>query len=195
MAQEKQRPPLGKTASKGQRGQQKGKPPAPPLDLEADAEQSKRQQTEGAKKPKSVGQPGGPNVRSMDHSQTREKKSASPQPPSLPLKVEGSEEGENDAHERRRAAPARRRFAANDDVPSIGGLIFALQQKPSNRPFVIAGIASGVWVALSAAMIWTVFSSVFQDISSLVDVFQSTAALSAVAAVAIPIALFWFLAL
>ena len=197
MAQEKQRPPLGKAASKGQRGQQKGKPPAPPLDLGADTEksnlgQSKHPKKDVAKGAKSVGQPGGPNVRSIDHSQPKEKKSASPQPPSLPQKVE---ESGSDAHERRRAAPARRRFAANDDVPSIGGLIFALQQKPSNRPFVIAGIASGVWVALSAAMIWTVFSSVFQNISSLVDVFQSTAALSAVAAVAIPIALFWFLAL
>ena len=46
--------------------------------------------------------------------------------------------------ERRRRAPgqaARRpvrrapQIAANDDAPSIGGLIFALQQKPSNQPF------------------------------------------------------------
>lgn len=97
--------------------------------------------------------------------------------------------------ERRRAAPARRRFAANDDVPSIGGLIFALQQRPSNRPFIVAGIASAVWVALSVAMVWTVFSAAFQEISTLAGLFQSPAAMSTVAAVTIPIALFWFLAL
>lgn len=97
--------------------------------------------------------------------------------------------------ERRRAAPARRRFAANDDVPSIGGLIFALQQRPSNRPFIVAGVASAVWVALSVAMVWTVFSAAFQEISTLAQIFQSPAAMAAVAAVIIPIALFWFLAL
>src|SRR5262245_16285732 len=32
---------------------------------------------------------------------------------------------------RRPAGVPRSRVAANDDVPSIGGLIFALQQKPS----------------------------------------------------------------
>ena len=35
---------------------------------------------------------------------------------------------------RRGAAPSRERIAANDDAPSIGGLIYALEQKPSNRP-------------------------------------------------------------
>lgn len=98
-------------------------------------------------------------------------------------------------HERRRAAPARRRFAANDDVPSIGGLIFALQQRPSNRPFVIAGIASFIWAVLSAAMVWTVFRSAFNEISTLADLFQSPTTVATVAVVIIPIALFWFLAL
>src|SRR5262245_66547483 len=32
---------------------------------------------------------------------------------------------------RRPAGPARAKIAANDDAPSIGGLIFSLQQKPS----------------------------------------------------------------
>src|SRR5262245_57019886 len=36
---------------------------------------------------------------------------------------------------RRPAGPPRARIAANDDAPSIGGLIFALQQRPSRRPF------------------------------------------------------------
>ena len=43
--------------------------------------------------------------------------------------------------------PPQRRLAtpANDDVPSIGGLIFALQQRPSRTPFLIALAASAVW--------------------------------------------------
>ena len=43
---------------------------------------------------------------------------------------------------RRPAGPSRNRIAANDDGPSIGGLIFALQQKPSNAVFKYAAIGS-----------------------------------------------------
>ena len=46
---------------------------------------------------------------------------------------------------RRPAGPVRNRIAANDDAPSIGGLIYALEQKPSGKPFTYAAIASGVW--------------------------------------------------
>src|SRR4029078_1912717 len=34
---------------------------------------------------------------------------------------------------RRPAGPVRGKIAANDDVPSIGGLIYALEQKPSTK--------------------------------------------------------------
>lgn len=102
---------------------------------------------------------------------------------------------EEDAADRRRAAPARRRFAANDDVPSIGGLIFALQQKPSNRPFIIAGIASAVWMALSFGLVWTVLRPALAEVQSVAAFFQSTSAMSTLAAIIIPITLFWFLAL
>jgi DNA anti-recombination protein RmuC len=102
---------------------------------------------------------------------------------------------DDDAADRRRAAPARRRFAANDDVPSIGGLIFALQQKPSNRPFIIAGIASAVWMALSFGLVWTVLRPALAEVQSVAAFFQSTSAMSTLAAIIIPITLFWFLAL
>ena len=52
---------------------------------------------------------------------------------------------------RRPAGPAQRRIAAaaaNDDVPSIGGLIFALQQRPSRTPFVFALFASIAWFVI-----------------------------------------------
>ncbi|MGE0626876.1 MAG: hypothetical protein AB7O43_03570 [Hyphomicrobiaceae bacterium] len=47
---------------------------------------------------------------------------------------------------RRAAAPSRDQIAANDDAPSIGGLIYALNQKPSSKPFSIAAGISGGWV-------------------------------------------------
>ena len=40
---------------------------------------------------------------------------------------------------RRPAGPVRSKIAANDDVPSIGGLIYALEQKPSTKVFRVAG--------------------------------------------------------
>ena len=46
----------------------------------------------------------------------------------------------------RPAGPARDRIAANDDLPSIGGLIYALQQRPSRAPFYFAFGASVIWV-------------------------------------------------
>ena len=57
---------------------------------------------------------------------------------------------------RRPAGPARPKVAANDDAPSIGGLIFALQQKPSNRPFQVAAAASGGWLAIGAILAWAI---------------------------------------
>ncbi len=191
MAQEKQQPPHNKAANKGERGQQKGRSQPPSLDGVGAKNFSQSPKTNNTEKPL-AGQPGGPNVRSVDAARNAEKKNYSSGDGQASY---GNGDSQDTAFDRRRAAPARRRFAANDDVPSIGGLIFALQQKPSNRPFVIAAIASAVWVALSASMVWSVFSAAFQDISSLAELMQSTAAMAAIAVVIIPIALFWFLAL
>jgi hypothetical protein len=52
---------------------------------------------------------------------------------------------------RRPAAPSRDRIAANDDSPSIGGLIYALNQKPSKKPFIYAAAGSGFWVVVTLA--------------------------------------------
>jgi len=205
MAQEKQRPPLAKAAQNGERGKKKGSPPTPPINsggakVQAKSPKLKIPESKIADT-KMSGQPGGPNVRPIAALKNSDEK-----PPINnsynAQRVEGNNAytgpdatNEDDDQDRRRAAPARRRFAANDDVPSIGGLIFALQQKPSNRPFVIAGIASAVWLALSTGMVWSVFRSAFEGLSSPLEVFQSTASLATLAAVTIPIALFWFLAL
>ena len=95
---------------------------------------------------------------------------------------------------RRPTGPVRRRVAANDDAPSMGGLIYALQQKPSNKPFKIAGIASLIWGAIGVAFTIVVMSSQAAGLSLVEILLQPTVFVTA-AAVAVPIAVLWFLAL
>ena len=92
---------------------------------------------------------------------------------------------------RRPAGPARTHVAANDDVPSIGGLIFALQQQPSSRPFQLAAGASGGWLAVGALLVWAMIASDVSGGSFLTSPMMVVAA----ATICLPIALFWFLAL
>ncbi len=58
---------------------------------------------------------------------------------------------------RRAAMPSRDQIAANDDAPSIGGLIYALNQRPSRKPFSIATMSSIGWSVTTlgfAAFFW-----------------------------------------
>ncbi len=96
---------------------------------------------------------------------------------------------------RRPAGPSRGRIAANDDAPSIGGLIYALNQKPSNKPFMIAATASGVWAALGLGFAWAMIGPGLLSGKGLLDLVGSPTFLTGIATVAGPIALFWFLAL
>src|SRR5512137_2384187 len=66
-------------------------------------------------------------------------------PPSPAADPNSGEPTQRRAARRRPAGPSRGQVAANDDVPSIGGLIYALDQKPDSTPFRYAIIASGVW--------------------------------------------------
>ena len=59
----------------------------------------------------------------------------------------GAERGSRRPAKRRPAGPARPKIAANDDAPSIGGLIYSLQQKPSKRPFQVAVACAATWCA------------------------------------------------
>jgi len=95
---------------------------------------------------------------------------------------------------RRAAGPSRNRIAANDDGPSIGGLIFALQQKPSNAPFKFAAVTSLIWAVLGigfAAM------SIGSDPSatSWVALLTRPATFLTIAAIIVPIGLLWLMAL
>jgi hypothetical protein len=97
--------------------------------------------------------------------------------------------------QKRPAAPARAHVPANDDMPSIGGLIYALQQRPSRSPFLIALGASVVWFVLGLILSWAVFQKTFEASGSTADMLANPAIVAVVATVIIPIALFWFLAI
>ncbi len=96
---------------------------------------------------------------------------------------------------RRPAGPSRDRIAANDDAPTIGGLIFALEQKPSNRPFIFAGLFSVLWgglgTTIAAITLWTEIAKG----TTLATVFLSPVFFLTLAAVGLPIGVIWFLAL
>jgi ABC-type transporter Mla subunit MlaD len=112
---------------------------------------------------------------------------------SSPSNSPGAAQGGRRAAKRRAAGPARAQVAANDDAPSIGGLIFALQQQPSNRPFQLAAGASGGWLAIGALLVWALLASDAVPAGS--SVFASPMMVAAAAVICLPIALFWFLAL
>ncbi len=95
---------------------------------------------------------------------------------------------------RRAAGPSRNRIAANDDGPSIGGLIFALQQKPSNAPFKFATVASIVWAAIGVAF---ALASIGTDapVLGLLDLVTRPTTFLTIAAIVVPIAMLWLMAL
>ncbi len=95
---------------------------------------------------------------------------------------------------RRAAAPPRARIAANDDAPSIGGLIFALQQQPTNQPFVMAAAGSGGWLAVGSLLAWAMLSPEIAR-SGFFAALGSPTMIIVAATVLLPIALFWFLAM
>ena len=131
------------------------------------------------------------------------KEQPKPQAKTLPLKTQQEDAGVGDAPEGASAAPSPKHLArtrrpagpppqrrlsapANDDIPSIGGLIFALQQRPARTPFLIALGASIAWFILGGFFAFGVIS----DASS-----TASAVLSSTAAILVPIIIFWFLAL
>jgi hypothetical protein len=92
--------------------------------------------------------------------------------------------------------PPQRRLAtpANDDVPSIGGLIFALQQRPSRTPFLMALAVSVAWFIIGGFFAFGLISTQVSagGVSGLLG---SASALTAAVAILVPIVIFWFLAL
>jgi hypothetical protein len=99
------------------------------------------------------------------------------------------------AARRRPAGPVRNRVAANDDAPSIGGLIYALEQKPTNKPFIYAGIASAVWGLIAIGFSYAIVSAELNAGSTFGDIVAKPTTFLTAAAVVVPIAVLWFLAL
>ena len=94
-----------------------------------------------------------------------------------------------------RAAPGPvRAIAANDDMPSIGGLVYALQQRPSKSPFYLALAASGVWFVLGCLIAWAMLAKNQDTPGGLSDMLSTPTFAAVIATIAVPIALFWFLA-
>lgn len=151
----------------------------------------------------------GPSNAEESSSETAEASAAATRPELPETKEPGASKaggaqdfaGEDSAAPRRRAArrrpagPVRGRLAANDDAPSIGGLIFALQQTPSTKPFRYAAIASVVWVVLGAAFLWLTLSADLGEGQTLMRVLTKPTTFLMLTAVAVPIAVIWFLAL
>ncbi len=96
---------------------------------------------------------------------------------------------------RRPAGPVRSKIAANDDAPSIGGLIYALDQKPSGKPFRYAAIASIVWGLIGAGLGWAILGAEIDQGGSISTFIAKPTTLLSVTAIVMPIAILWFLAL
>ena len=95
---------------------------------------------------------------------------------------------------RRAAGPSRNRIAANDDGPSIGGLIFALQQKPSNAVFKYAAVASAVWGAIACVFALLSLGS-GAPIEGWLDLLSRPTTFFTFAAIIVPIGVMWVVAL
>ncbi len=99
------------------------------------------------------------------------------------------------AARRRPAGPMRGQVAANDDAPSIGGLIYALDQKPSTAPIKYARIASVVWAATGLTFFWMMVSGDLAQGSALGQILAKPTTFLMASAIVVPIAVLHFLAI
>lgn len=85
-------------------------------------------------------------------------------------------------------------LAANDDGPSIGGLLYALNRKPSNKPFYFAAVASAVWLISGILFGYLVLAPDIARVTSFADFVRESTFMTTLASVVGPVLLFWFLA-
>ena len=115
-----------------------------------------------------------------------------------PLAEEPTADGETSTRRtarRRPAGPPRGTVAANDDAPSIGGLIYALEQKPSSAPFRYAAIATGVWTVICLAFSSIILRAEFAEGATFLSLLENPATFLTLTAIIVPIAVLWALAL
>ncbi|MFM2423047.1 MAG: hypothetical protein RL291_1577, partial [Pseudomonadota bacterium] len=95
---------------------------------------------------------------------------------------------------RRAAGPARDKIAANDDAPSIGGLIYALNQQPSRQPFQVAGLLTAFWAVIGVGLL-ALFLFPEMQRSGLAAALVQPQTLLGLAGIGLPIAAFWLFAI
>jgi hypothetical protein len=95
---------------------------------------------------------------------------------------------------RRPAGPVRGKIAANDDVPSIGGLIYALEQKPSNKVFRYAAIGSVVWTLVGLIVGGLTLAPDWQGGQPLSSLLLHATTFYTATAIIVPVAVIWLLA-
>ena len=96
---------------------------------------------------------------------------------------------------RRPAGPPRTKIAANDDAPSIGGLIYALEQKPSKAPFKYAAFATAGWIVICAIFSWIIVRAELEAGATLMSLIEKPSTFLTITAIIVPIAVLWALAL
>jgi hypothetical protein len=96
---------------------------------------------------------------------------------------------------RRPAGPVRGKIAANDDVPSIGGLIYALEQKPSSKVFRLATLGSIIWAIGGLTVGALTLAPQWQEGASLSTLLLQPTAFYTATAIIAPIGIIWLLAL
>ena len=108
---------------------------------------------------------------------------ASPVAKNTPAAVKGAVSSQRPQNVARSTLGPVRAVAANDDVPSIGGLIFALQQRPSKSPFYIALAASGVWFVLGCLIAWAVIARGVEGDSSFSTLLSTPSIIAVIATI------------
>ncbi|MBS0270729.1 MAG: hypothetical protein JSS54_17370, partial [Proteobacteria bacterium] len=122
-------------------------------------------------------------------------------PPSPTAPIKPDNESANDeppsrrVARRRPAGPVRGKIAANDDVPSIGGLIYALEQKPSSKVFRFAAIGSAVWAIVGLAVGALTMAPGWQSGESFASLLLQPTTFYTITAIVAPIGIIWLLAL
>ena len=111
-------------------------------------------------------------------------------------------EESGEPHQERNRPPAdrkgqdrsRARRAANDDVRSVGNLLYALQRRPSSTPYWTALLLTLVWFGLGAAFGLSVWGDDIGNLGGVEDVRSSPQLLGLALAIIGPIVLFWAIA-
>ena len=86
-------------------------------------------------------------------------------------------------------------MAANDDIPTIGALIYALEQKPSREPFKYAAYATGAWLGLGLVFSYATLSAEISRSTGVWDLLARPNLMGLAATVLLPIGVFWFMAM